>query len=239
MNMLDMYTPTDNEPVLGISTSFAEGVIRDQILSAPDGDWEKKLDRAMLLIEENAYPRPHAEAEDDTDFIQLVPCVMVQAIPTRKVKTLQGAVAGYDQPLLSICAHGHVTGDRTIHDAILEMVQAQLGITPEQSFGQALIGMYVAAEPPANDRHLILLYTKEIVDFKEKRQEKDGIVWDWADPDALQSADAMSRLDPWCQLVHAFYVPVADATGRDLTMHFYMEDGDRHLEIERHDEWAV
>lgn len=216
-----------DELVLGIRAQTAEAILKRH-----DGDYGRtKLDEMTGLLTAHMEYRSHQSAEEDDGFLQIVPCVMVQGVPTRLVRTIQGKARGYDGDLISICAHCHVHSGMTIQAAIEDLLHNKMRIERGQLWNKLTTSVSIPLAKPANGRHLIISYACRVIDFRERDVVLPDASLQWVSPEALRAPEMVERFDPWCQLLYKTQLVIADATARDITMRFVMVDGQQALEI--------
>lgn len=226
-----VLTEEENEaPVMGVSTTFVENILKGEVL-ASDDDPGEKMDLASLMIQEHMYALAHQEAEKDPTFLQIVPCVMVQAVPTRKIRTASRTAQGHDSEIMSLCAHGHIADGKPLQEAVDDMVQQQFNIAPDQMFSCVLAALIAPPMEPANGNHLMLMYAYRIVDFLERSEDHNGLTLNWMTVDDLMNQRTNATFDPWNQFVAPILLPVADMVGRDVLIRFVVEDGKQRIMI--------
>lgn len=231
MEIFEMTERNEDALVLGVSRSFVESVLMNGVFASEE-DSTEKMEKALRLIQEHAYMLPHAEAEEDDTFLQLVPCVMVQAIPTRMIRVAGSSAPGCDGRIMSICAHDHIYEDgKLLQDTVDSIVRHQLDIAPSQVLHRVLIGVSAPPDKPANDKHLLLMCAYWIIDFLEQNEDFNDVDLKWMNVDDLMTEQAYESLAPWSRFAAPYLLPLADAAVRDITIHFFMEDGVQALEF--------
>ena len=226
MNYFDMEI--GDEPIMGITKNTADRVLRRQMRYG--GEMKTHMDSTIEYMDMRLLSHRHNCAEHDEDFLQVVPCVMVQGVPTRMVRTVQGNTPGYDGKLISLCAHDHIRQNMTIRETV-DMLLERLHIAPDQVMDKIVVGISIPNEKPACGKHLLVMYLCRVIDFRERDEELRDASLLWVDPCELREPQRVERFDPWCRLTYPYLLTVADATARDITMRFFMEDGKQKMQI--------